>query len=517
MLNHYDAKVRKGLKPSRLTLSIIVLALSTFSTISAQQTSVGPVDSFNPKAYRIGERLTYDVSFSQFISAAYIELQVAARGTFFGRDAIQLRAHAETTGVVNVALLALNNDYTSYVDPGSGLPFRAQEVVRQSGRASDVTSDYNQGAASTQSSGSGEFVGTYDLLSAIYRVRAMSLTAGASYLLSVRHENQEYQAEIKVLGHELIKTKMGSFNAIVVRLNAKNSELDDNRTQIYFSDDDLHIPVLVRIKHSAGEIRAELAASDVRTAPAPRPSPSPVSPTPTVTIRATSPDAGPTRSDLPFKVGEKLNYLIYLPGVNQPVGTALYEVKARGRYFDHEGFLLSARLQTTPAIGRLFTANDQVTSYVDPVSLLPFRTEMVLVEGNRRANRICSVDQDRGSAVENGARIEIPVGTHDLLSLVYAVRTFELSPAKRNAISILVDKRPVTLFITSQRRETIDLGGQKLPAILLTLTTDDPVSDKYQFRAWVSDDFRRLPLRFTAMTELGLVRADLAITPVTPQ
>jgi len=518
VLNHYDAKVSKGLKSSRLTLSIIVLALSAFSTTSAQQASAGPVDSFNPKAYRIGERLTYDVSFSQFISAAHIELQVAARGTFFGRDAIQLRAHAETTGVVNVALLALNNDYTSYVDPGSGLPFRAQELVRQSGRASDVTSDYNQGAVPGPTpSGSGEFAGTYDMLSAIYRVRAMPLTAGASYLLNVRHENQEYQAEIKVLGHELIKTKMGSFNAIVVRLNAKNSGLDDNRTRIYFSDDDLHIPVLVRIKHSAGEIRAELAGSDVRTAPAPRPSPTPVSPPRTVTIRSTNPDAGPTRSDLPFKVGEKLNYLIYLPSVSQPVGTALYEVKAQGRYFDRDAFLLSARLQTTPAIGRLFTANDQVTSYVDPVSLLPFRTEMVLVEGNRRANRIYSVDQDRGSAVENGIRIEIPVGTHDLLSLVYAVRTFELSPAKRNAISILVDKRPVTLFISSQRRETIDIGGQKLPAILLTLTTDDPVSDKYQFRAWVSDDFRRLPLRFTAMTELGLVRADLAITPVTPQ
>ncbi len=482
VLNHYDAKVRKGLKSSRLTLSIIVLALSTFSTTSAQQTSVGPVDSFNPKAYRIGERLTYDVSFSQFISAAHIELQVAARGTFFGRDAIQLRAHAETTGVVNVALLALNNDYTSYVDPGSGLPFRAQEIVRQSGRASDVTSDYNQITTPAPApSGIGEFTGAYDILSAIYRVRAMPLTAGASYVINVRHEGQEYQAEIRVLGHEMIKTKMGSFNAIVVRLNAKNSGLEDNRTRIYFSDDDLHIPVLVRIKHSAGEIRAELAASDVHTAPVPRPSPTSVSPPPAITIRSTDSGAGPTRSDLPFKVGEKLNYLVYLPSINQPVGTALYEVKARGKYFNHEGFLLSARLQTTPAIGRLFTANDQVTSYVDPVSLLPFRTEMVLVEGNRRTNRNYTVDQDRGSAVENGTRIEIPVGTHDLLSLVYAVRTFELSPAKRNAISILVDNRPVTLFITSQRRETIDLGGQKLPAILLTLTTDDPVSDKYQF------------------------------------
>ncbi len=42
-------------------------------------------------------------------------------------------------------------------------------------------------------------------------------------------------------------------------------------------------------------------------------------------------------------------------------------------------------------------------------------------------------------------------------------------------------------------------------------------ADKYQLRGWISDDKRRLPLRLTAMTELGLVRADLAIIPVTTQ
>src|SRR5713101_4374247 len=152
------------------------------------------------------------------------------------------------------------------------------------------------------------------------------------------------------------------------------------------------------------------------------------------------------------------------------------------------------------------------------MTLLPFLSKLTLSEGQRRLSRTYTMDQDRGSAVpESGKRVDIPIGTHDLVSLVYAIRTFDLTPLKKNAISILVNNRAMTLFVKSaEKRETIELAGQKISAFLLTLTTDDPQSDKFQFRAWVSDDSRRLPLRLTAVTELGPVRADLVIVPVTP-
>ncbi|HEV7396744.1 MAG TPA: hypothetical protein VGN86_09575, partial [Pyrinomonadaceae bacterium] len=64
---------------------------------------------------------------------------------------------------------------------------------------------------------------------------------------------------------------------------------------------------------------------------------------------------------------------------------------------------------------------------------------------------------------------------------------------------------------------TIQLGSQKIPAIQISLTTDDQQPDKFVLRAWISDDDRHLPLRLTAMTELGLLRADLAIVPLSHQ
>ena len=528
---HYDSKVYPKLKFSLKLAQLTALLVSLSCTILAQQKSEATSAPFSATAYRVGERLTYNVDFSNFVSAGHVELFVAAHGTFFDRDGIQLRAHVETTGVVNVALLSLNNDYTTYVDPETGLPYRAQEVVREAGRTSEASRDYNQPAGTDAIPSrlrTGESPGTYDLLSALYRMRSMPLADGDSYFITVVSAGDQYPAEVRVIGRQLIKTNVGSFNAIVARVYVKYSR--DYSLRVYFSDDERHVPVLITAKHPSGQIRAELAGSElVVPAPGPRPSGTqqpvrtgpPESPG---TVNKTStgsgqprPPGNPTSSpmaDVPFKIGEQLSYQVYLGSTTSPVGTVTFTWKARGRYFDRDGLLFSVTAQTTGPGGRVFPVSDQINSYVDPTTLLPFRTELNLIEGKYRSNRSYNLDQNRGSAVaDNKEQIWIPVGTHDLISAVYAIRTFDLWPKKRNAISIMATKQPRTLFVESLRRESIELGGKKLPAIMVTLTTDDPQGDRMQIRMWIGDDRRHLPLRITAVTELGAVRADLSIQP----
>jgi hypothetical protein len=67
------------------------------------------------------------------------------------------------------------------------------------------------------------------------------------------------------------------------------------------------------------------------------------------------------------------------------------------------------------------------------------------------------------------------------------------------------------------KRESIQLGGRSIPALALSITSDDQQADKYQLRMWISDDRQRMPLRLTCTTKLGPLRADLAILPTTPQ
>ena len=518
-----------SLKLAQLT----VLLVSLTCTIAAQQKSEVTQAPLNEAAYRVGERLTYNVDFSNFVSAAHLELFVAGRGLFFNRNGIQLRAHVETVGVVNVALLSINNDYTTYVDPQTGLPYRAQQVVREAGRTSEAERDYNQPAGTDAIPSKvrmGEFPGTYDLLSAIYRVRALPLADGSSFFLTVVHDGDQYNAEVKVIGRERLKTNVGSFNTIVTRLSVKSFDYD---VRVYFSDDERHVPVLITAKLKAGQIHAELAASEL-TIPEGGLKSGPTQPIKTGVndhpVKSNPTPRGPQTppggisselplKDVPFKIGEQLTYQVYLASSpQQSVGTITFALKSRGQYFNRDGLLVSVSAQTTGPGGRLFPVSDQITSYIDPTTLLPFRTELHLSEGKYRYNRAYSLDQNRGAAVaDTKERIEIPVGTHDLISAFYSIRTFDLWPPKQNAISIMATSQPRTLLVKSQRRETIELGGQKIDAIMLTLTTDDPQSDKMQLRIWLGDDARHLPLRISAVTQFGLVRADLSIAPVTAQ
>lgn len=502
-----------SLKPRFIaTLAILLLAL-IFPLLAQEKEATTPL-AFSQSPYRVGERLTYNVSFSNFPDAAHAEVEVAARGNFFGRDAIQLRGHVETNGVINVALYAINNDYVTYIDPETGLPFRSEESARDVIKSTDSVQDFNQTAGNQAIPPKQKgFPGTYDFLSAFYRARALPLTEGAVYNFSVHTEASDYQAELRVVGKDNVRTNVGSFPTIVTQIRINNSVV--RNLKVYFTDDERHVPVLMTGRLSAGELRAELAGSEIVAAPTPTPTPTPkivVAPLPTPTPQTT------LNPNLPFEVGEQLNYQVFIGTNNTPMGLATFQVRGRSRFFDRDGVWLSVSAQTTGAAARLFVARDQIETYVDPKGLLPYRTVMNLAEGQRRLSQTLTWHQDNGATVsDRGARIEIPVGTHDYLSFFYLLRTFNLNPPKKSAVAVLVENDPKTLFVDALKRETIQLGDRPVPAIALSLTTDDPQPDKFQIRMWVSDDRRRLPLRFTCVTKLGPLRADLAILPTAPQ
>jgi Protein of unknown function (DUF3108) len=509
--------VNLSLKPP-IIFTLTILFLTLIFPVFAQNGGGGAYP-FSQSPYQVGERLTYTVSFSAFPSAAHAEFQIVSRGVYFGRDAVQVRAHVQTTDIVNVALLALNNDYTTYIDPATGLPFRSEETVRDATRAVDSAQDVNQPAGNEAIPPKQRgFPGTYDFVSAFYRARALPLAQGAEYSFTVRGESAEYQAELRVVGHESINTNVGAFNAIVTQVRLNNSPVRNIRA--YFSDDERHVPVLITARVAAGELRAELAASEMIKPPAAATTPTPaiaVNPAPLPTPTP-NPNVNTSFENWPFTVGEQLNYQIFIGSSTTPMGTATFQVRGRSRYFDNDGFYFSVNAQTTNALARVFTARDQIESYVEPKALFPFRTVMNLNEGRRRLSQTLAIAQESGSAVVNqGTRIEIPVGTHDYLSFFYAVRTFNLTPTRRNVVSMLVENKPKTLFVSSTKRETIQLGERAIPAIALSITTDDPDPDKYRLRIWISDDARRLPLRIACATQLGPLRADLAIVPTAPQ
>ncbi len=476
-----------------------------------------------PTPYRVGERLTYAVTFSTFAPAAHVELYVAGRGTYFNREGVELRARVATVEAVRAALYSINNEYVAYVDPQTGLPFHTQVIKRSPAPPANVTSGSFSADAEIINAGTTDDNTapiTFDLISALFYLRAQPLAPGATYPVRVQQDGAQYQAELRITGRENVRTPAGSFNALVAQVRVpQDKAADAYRLRVYFTDDAQHLPVLVTARHPAGEIRAALAGIEVIEPPQ-LPNVATVQPTPTP--RPTpKPNATPTPKPLvglPFQVGEQLSFNFYLGAATQPVGVANFQVRQRGRFFNRDGIQISATLYTTNAGQRLFPVSDKIDTYVDATTLLPFRTELQIQEGTHRTKGVVSVDQERGTAITTDGRpLEVPVGTYDWVSVLYAMRSFDLTPPKRNAVSLLINKRPRTLFITALKRETIQLGGQAIPAVQLALATDESLSERLTLRLWVSLDRRRLPLRITATTPIGQVRADLSILPLTQQ
>ncbi len=503
-----------SLKPP-LFSTFFVLLLAFIFPVSAQNGA----HAVSQAPYRVGERLTYNISYSSFPSAAHAEFEVVSRGVFYGRDAIQVRAHLETTGVINVALFAINNDYVTYIDPETGLPFRSQESARDAMTSAEATHDFPQpGGNEAIPPKVSALGGTFDFLAAFYRARALPLADGAEYDMMIRSEGVDYPVELKVVGRQTIRTNVGSFETIVTQVKS-NSRFKN--VKVYFSVDERHVPVLFTCRVSSGELRAELAGSEMvapppsSTKPAPPVAPNP-NPPPVPPATAAAPvDHG----EWPFPLNEQLNYQVFVGTSTTAMGSVNFQVKGRSRYFDRDGILLTVTAQTTNAAARVFVARDQIDSYVDPKGLLPYRTVLNLVEGKRRLNQTLITNQENGTLTIDGggARMEVPVGIHDYVSFFYALRTFNLTPVKPSSIPVLVENKPKTLQVAVIKRETIDIGTRKVPAIALSIKSDDPEPDKYQLRMWVSDDRRRLPLRLTAATQLGPLRADLAILPTSAQ
>jgi hypothetical protein len=526
------------------TLTLLFMLSTLPASLSAQQTSSTAAVSnasaasgeFSPAPYLAGEKLTYNVAFSNFSSAGHVELFNAGRGQFFNREGFELRARVQSVGVVRAALYAIDSEYTAYVDPQTGLPYRTR-VQNFDGVGAALTSALTgQPAPAIEATPA-----TYDFLSALYRLRALPLAAGATYRVSAQGDGVQYEAEVRVVGRETVKTPAGSFNAVVAQLRVRGTA-SDYRPRIYFTDDERHVPVLLTVKLKTGELRAELASSElinltpppaatgvIAAQPPPGVQPNDRQPPPRIAVPspaaggdgASAPATDADSSDLsglPFKVGEQLNFNFFLGTSPQPVGIASYHVRARSKYVGRDGLWLSATMGTTNALQQVFPVADKIETYVDVKTLLPFRSQLQIREGNHRLQGVVSLDQERGSAtVTDGSTIEIPVGTYDLVSVIYALRSFDLTPPKRNAVSLLINKRPRTLFITSLKRETIELGGKSISAYQLALATDEPQGNRLNLRLWVGSDRRRLPLRLTATTPLGPVRADLSIIPLTTQ
>jgi hypothetical protein len=152
-----------------------------------------------PTRFRIGEKLSYTISFNKMASAGTAELFVASRGKLAGVDVVELHSRARTVDLVAAAFLAVDETRTVYADPETGLPVY---TVKSSniGMPRDAVANYLRDGSTN-----------YDLLTLIYRARE---AAGSGTFNFVDGE-QVHTATFVPTGNAVIKTEAGIYETII--------------------------------------------------------------------------------------------------------------------------------------------------------------------------------------------------------------------------------------------------------------------------------------------------------------
>jgi len=458
-------------------------------------------------ALTTGEKLTYHVSFDNIENAGFAELQVASAGKLDGRDVVEIRSKMKTLDLVSAAFFLIDQSRTTFVAPDTGLPLYMTKVYSNGPLPKDSTFNYIRAPAFG-----------YDFASLIYRVRMN----GGVGTYPLYEEGRLFNVTFEPDRAEHLRVDAGEFDTIATRVTSEFLTLHGlTDAVINFSTDAAHIPVRMTFKLRKGVFRITLASMDrpetvpvFVPVPTTNPTPAPVAvKTPPPTPRPTATpyiDNQPLPAELNFSLGESLDYKITSAG--QPAGIITLSAKERKQVDRQDTLFLTAVVTSVDPAARLLTLGDHIQALVDPETLAPRRVESHVNSALPGLNQTAAFDQRLGQiTTATGPPVEAPLGTHTPLSLLYAMRSFNLTasgipgaPVNDTRVAVFWDNRTLIFSLRPGKPETITVNGQKLLTQPVTIATGDPQLDALAPKVWLMMD-SRVPVRFSA----GTVQGDL--------
>ncbi|HSB10042.1 MAG TPA: DUF3108 domain-containing protein [Blastocatellia bacterium] len=232
--------------------------------IKAERVPSPALAARNP--FSAGERLSYDVSWADFIVAGEFTIQTDERRTFDGVDGYHVTAQARSVGLVSGLVLKVNDVYESFIDASTLQPFRAEKRMRHGKKQSQssVKIDQEKRVALLEGGRKLEIpADTYDIAGLIFAIRGMDLTPGKARVLTVLEDEKLYTIKVQPEAREKITTRAGSYDTVRIATSMTRGRENDKlyNLRMYISSDARRLPVLITAEPSWGSVRVELTSA----------------------------------------------------------------------------------------------------------------------------------------------------------------------------------------------------------------------------------------------------------------
>ncbi len=216
--------------------------------------------------------------------------------------------------------------------------------------------------------------------------------------------------------------------------------------------------------------------------------------------------------NITWGVGEKLTFSIDYGFIH--AGTATLEVKGTEQVNGSLSYHIESVARSSGFISKFYKVRDRVSSYIDREGIFSRRFEKSLREGVYKSDRFIDFYQDRLIALntlKKYAVTEIPIYVQDILSCLYALRTFNLEVGKDEVFNVYADGKVYALKVIVHKIEKI-----KVPAGVFECFVVEPIlkseglfRQKGKLKVWLTKDEHKLPVKMTSKVIIGSIGSNL--------
>jgi hypothetical protein len=252
-----------GLFPSRIVLALLPVLAAVSLSAAAPAGTAAPAER---QPFLPGEKFTYNVSWSNILSAGTAVMEVKAEKDKDGRDQLRFISTAATIGMLD-QFYTVRDTVQSLYDPRTQLSssYTLDQRHGKRKRKRSLLFDRDAKKATYIQDGVTEVVDikdhVQDALSSLYFLRTVeTFTEGGTILIPINDSGKNWDVEVQVLAREKIKTKVGEFPTIKLKTYPKYEGVFMHKGEIFIwlTDDRWRVPVLMKSTIAIGSIVADL-------------------------------------------------------------------------------------------------------------------------------------------------------------------------------------------------------------------------------------------------------------------
>jgi hypothetical protein len=167
--------------------------------------------------------------------------------------------------------------------------------------------------------------------------------------------------------------------------------------------------------------------------------------------------------------------------------------------------------KSSPGFSRIFKVRDEIETIVARNDFSTLRYTKSLDEEGEKKVEVTTVED--GVATRRRKKVKsvrVPRPVFDPISLIYHLRTLDLTVGRTHQFSVVADAKVHTVHAVVVRKETLTTPAGRFNCLVVEPRMESGGVDREErMWIWYSDDERRLPVRIRTEVNFGAVTATL--------